>query len=166
MTANSPDPIPEPSTSANTSPSVNGDPNGGDENDIDVVTNTEDKADTVSPIESKKFDGNKWRERTRTILAIILFINIGLTQLSVIGYLFLPTVISLISKGKGDDKEQKDLSKNLVKLSNSTFVYVVDSDKDDKNQTDKEIITLMWTSQVTLIGGALGFYFASSKDSI
>jgi hypothetical protein len=37
--------------------------------------------------------------------------------------------------------------------------------KDDKNQTNKEIITLIWTSQVTLIGSALGFYFASSKDS-
>lgn len=32
------------------------------------------------------------------------------------------------------------------------------------NQTSRELITLIWTSQATLVGSALGFYFGNQKS--
>ncbi len=47
-----------------------------------------------------------------------------------------------------------------------TFLYIYisvsdteDADKNDENA--KELITLIWTSEVGLVGGALGYYFGS-----
>ncbi|BDI17769.1 hypothetical protein ANSO36C_35710 [Nostoc cf. commune SO-36] len=146
-----------PSTSTNLTSS--------DSSDLDLVTETAKGESNYDPHKVKKvFDGEKWRESTRTFLAIALLLNIALTQLSVILYLFIPNVISLVTKDKNDDSKEKDLNRNLVKLSNSTFVYVVDNDKEDKSKDSRELITLIWTSQVTLVGGALGFYFAASKE--
>ena len=148
--------------------------------DLDETTGTSGLKDKEPSLETKPFNREGWRERTRTILAIVLLLNIGLTQLSIILYLFSPHIVSILGtnknndiKDKDNDKDKdkdKDLSKNLVKINDSTFIYIINNDRkgdggDDKNssQDSKELITLIWTSQVTLVGGALGFYFASSQ---
>lgn len=45
-----------------------------------------------------------------------------------------------------------------------TFLYINKSEK-NVQETSKDLITLMWTSQVTLLGSALGFYFGTKVDS-
>lgn len=36
---------------------------------------------------------------------------------------------------------------------------------EQRSNTHRELITIIWTSQVTLVGSALGFYFGSERDS-
>ena len=35
----------------------------------------------------------------------------------------------------------------------------------ERSNMHRELITIIWTSQVTLVGSALGFYFGSERDS-
>jgi hypothetical protein len=35
---------------------------------------------------------------------------------------------------------------------------------EERKDSHREIITIVWTSQVTLVSGALGFYFASERN--
>ena len=62
------------------------------------------------------------------------------------------------------------LALSLVGLLASTLVlfgFYIYWNKDSKDteglKSSKELLTLIWTSEVTLVSGALGFYFASSK---
>jgi hypothetical protein len=130
--------------------------------DLDSVTKTEDRKSVYRPPETKAFDGERWREGTRTFLSFALFISIGLTQLLVSAFVAAPILLPFFvasekHKQKGDDSK-------VVKLGDSTFIYVVKNE--DEGKDGKELITLIWTSQVTLIGGALGFYFAANKEKI
>ena len=36
---------------------------------------------------------------------------------------------------------------------------------EQRSNTHRELITIIWTSQVTLVGSALGFYFGSERDN-
>jgi hypothetical protein len=131
---------------------------------LDVETGTQGNTikNAFDPPKSEAFNEERWRERTRTYLALGLFLSIGFTQLSVFFYLFTPAILQLAGKEKKDNKDLKD---NIVKLNNSAFVYVVKDDKEDNNKDSRELVTLVWTSQVTLIGSALGFYFAANKEA-
>jgi hypothetical protein len=52
-----------------------------------------------------------------------------------------------------------------------TAVYIVADVRNPKELSQerrnmhRELITILWTSQVTLAGSALGFYFGSQKDN-
>ena len=62
------------------------------------------------------------------------------------------------------------LAYSLVALLAATLVlfgiYMVltkDSKESESTKSSKELLTLIWTSEVTLVSGALGYYFASNK---
>jgi hypothetical protein len=129
--------------------------------DLDSVTKTEDrKSDYRSP-ETKVFDGERWRESTRTFLSLALFLSICLTQILVLAFVSAPLLLPFVVPGEKSKEENEE--KNVVKLGNSTFIYVVKNEEEGK--ASKELITLIWTSQVTLIGSALGFYFAANREN-
>lgn len=66
------------------------------------------------------------------------------------------------------------LARRLVNMLIGTIIgtfllIVVDKilitlDENQDNQTSRELITLLWTSQATLVGSALGFYFGNQKS--
>lgn len=138
------------------------------DDNIDSITGTSKNKENPVVIAPQKrsFDGERWRESTRSILSLALLGNILLTQVSVVGYIFTPTIVSLLGQNNSNDTKEKGSNSNIVKLNDSTFLYVVNNDKNDKQDSVKdtrELITLIWTSQVSLLGGALGFYFASTQ---
>lgn len=54
------------------------------------------------------------------------------------------------------------LAVTLVLLGCYIF-WTKDSKESESTKSSKELLTLIWTSEVTLVSGALGYYFASSK---
>lgn len=71
------------------------------------------------------------------------------------------------------EETRSKLAAKLVNLSIGTVIgvfaliaydkYLVANDKKTDSQASKELITLIWTSQVALVGTALGFYFGNQK---
>lgn len=112
----------------------------------------------VQPPLAERFDLPRAQEETRAELArFVLRIQIGI--LIAIGVLV--TFTEIRSTFKKDDSSPKD---NLVQLgTTNSFIYVV-KDKGETND-NKEILTLVWTAQVALVSGALGFYFGSKESS-
>lgn len=43
--------------------------------------------------------------------------------------------------------------------------FITVSPDGEKSEKDRELITLIWTSEVALVGSALGFYFGSQSKS-
>ena len=61
------------------------------------------------------------------------------------------------------------LAKRLLWILSGTLVGVIayivwSSYTDNEEDFHREIITVIWTSQVTLVSGALGFYFGSQES--
>jgi heme/copper-type cytochrome/quinol oxidase subunit 2 len=81
-------------------------------------------------------DALEWkREITRSILSCVLVLGVLGTILGTFIYIFRSTA-------RESDKEQVQAT-----------------------SSNKELITVMWTSQITLLGSALGFYFGSKSDA-
>ncbi|NDJ24790.1 hypothetical protein GS682_24730 [Nostoc sp. B(2019)] len=129
--------------------------------DLDSVTKTEDRQSDYRSPETKVFDGERWRESTRTFLSLALFLSICLTQILVLAFVSAPLLLPFVVPSEKSKEQNED--KNVVKLGDSAFIYVVKNEEEGK--ASKELITLIWTSQVTLIGSALGFYFAANRDN-
>lgn len=128
--------------------------------DLDALTGTQGSPGKFERPEKDPFNSSKWQEGTRTFLAILLVVNILLTQFLALGFVLAPILIPVFT---GKEKKDRDENKSVVKLGSDSYLYVLRNEDEEKNS--RELITLIWTSQVTLIGGALGFYFASKGGS-
>ncbi|PZV13430.1 MAG: hypothetical protein DCF20_15480 [Pseudanabaena sp.] len=69
-----------------------------------------------------------------------------------------------------EENTRTRLAYSLVGLLAATLVllgiYIFstkDSKESESTKSSKELLTLVWTSEVTLVSGALGYYFASNK---
>jgi hypothetical protein len=117
------------------------------------ATPTQDIFKKPSIFQLPRKDLQTSQEETRATLAKrLLWILVGTlvaTTIFILG-------IEIKSYVKGDDKA----SENLVKVNDSVSIYVVKEKPDDGN---KDLLNLIWTTQVTLVSGALGFYFGA-KD--
>lgn len=131
-------------------------PGGSDDDDLDAVTGTQGRGTGFEQPVKDPFNSSKWQEGTRTLLAVSLIVSIALTQMLTLCFVLAPILIPVFT---GKEPKEKDENKSVVKLGNGNFLYVQRNEDEGKNS--RELITLIWTSQVTLIGGALGFYFAS-----
>lgn len=89
-------------------------------------------------------------------------------------------VVPTEDKGNPPIEQQRERARNflsaglLILLTASllgTVVYTIVDVRNPKELSQerrnmhRELITILWTSQVTLAGSALGFYFGSQKDN-
>ena len=70
------------------------------------------------------------------------------------------------------EQTRSTLAKSLIGLLAATlfgvgiYIWLSKDSKDTEGiKSSRELITLIWTSEVTLVSGALGFYFASNKSN-
>ena len=109
--------------------------------------------------ERDRFDLSQAQEETRAKLAMrLLWLLVGTlvaTTLFIIGVELRETFTS--------SSKDSSPAKDVVKLGDDSFVYIVREQPASKGS--KDLINLIWTTQVTLVSGALGFYFGAKDVS-
>lgn len=78
---------------------------------------------------------------------------------------FKPETFSRFDIVESQERTRANLAKYLVYGLGLTLVaigaFVTYAPSGEKADNDRELITLIWTSEVTLVSSALGFYFGS-----
>lgn len=126
------------------------------------------------PVDSKSIKSSPsrisitWiREINRLILSASLMLFLGGTIAGVGIYIFgdqsnLPKLDRLveyeISKSKSNNGSEKNDS-----LENNEVWKLIQEERKEQRTSHRELITLVWTSLVTLSGSALGFYFGEKS---
>ncbi|MDZ8187449.1 MAG: hypothetical protein RMX96_21700 [Nostoc sp. ChiSLP02] len=138
-------------------PSDNSNSKPIDIEDIDKETGTanNDNPDPKTP-HLTNFNPARIQELIRSLISIVIFLNTSLIILLVMTFILHPIIFN-------KEKEGNDSNKNIINLGDKTFIYVVKDE--DENKGSRELINLLWTSQITLISGTIAFYFASQNIS-
>jgi hypothetical protein len=151
--------------------------------DLDVRTQTSKNKDQVET-NPAVFNAAELQERTRTQLATKLLEVFTTTLFAVAAFIVIDHSFNKLvqfnqnkaSKNDASDNastsEDTNKPENVLSLGNGSYIVFV-KEAEAKNSTDgdgskdsgKELLTLVWTTQVTLVSGALGFYFGSRESS-
>lgn len=136
---------------------------------LDRVSRSEQNTKPTDIVVSKV-----WREAIRAGIVLFLFLNFFFTLLLAGMVVWSQQDLQWpgnTSESKGLDKtksiaeEEEEDNKNLIDLGTGDFILLVPQEQSKAPTGSKDLINLIWTSQVTLISGALGFYFGSKgKD--
>lgn len=109
----------------------------------------------------KFFNPAKWQEWTRIFIVFALLANLFFSIWVVRWFIVLSSRTS-----QETNNTQESTTDNLIDLGEGNYLYILReeaTEQVDQEGEIKELLILVWTSQVTLISGVLGFYFAS-KD--
>ncbi|MFN6466086.1 MAG: hypothetical protein RMZ41_030285 [Nostoc sp. DedVER02] len=126
--------------------------------DIDKETNTAKNESREAKIpQLTNFSPAMMQESIRSWISLVIFGNALVIIFLVAVFILHPIIFPK------EDNKTAEQNKNLIKLGNQTFIYVVKDDDDQKGS--RELINLLWTSQITLMSGTIAFYFASQNLS-
>ena len=93
------------------------------------------------------------REWTRVLLAGGLMLYLGASIVAVVVYVCFDRSDRVQFDALLKSKETQEL------LKDEKFREFIQDERKEQRTLHRELITLLWTSQVTLVGSALGFYF-------
>lgn len=137
---------------------TNAKPKDIDIEDIDKETNTAKNESREAKIpQLTNFNPAMMQESIRSWISLVIFGN-ALVIICLVAVFILHPILA-----PKEDNKTAEQNKNLIKLGNQTFIYVVKDDDDQKGS--RELINLLWTSQITLMSGTIAFYFASQNIS-
>jgi hypothetical protein len=137
---------------------TNAKPKETDIEDIDKETNTAKNESREAKIpQLTNFNPAMMQESIRSWISLVIFGN-ALVIICLVAVFILHPILA-----PKEENKTAEQNKNLIKLGNQTFIYVVKDDDDQKGS--RELINLLWTSQITLMSGTIAFYFASQNIS-
>ena len=124
-----------------------------------VSTEPPVRVEDVSPTPPRSGNVELKREETRTWLAVVLMLYLGISIVGVSWYIVSDRFDRVQFDALLKSKETQEL------LNDEKFKEFIQEERKEQRSLHLELITLLWTSQVTLVGSALGFYFGqiSSK---